>query len=158
MERPWRRRATGTRYVYISHTLALVGGFAHMLVLTIIMSCSVIHFSYTQAVRIMDEEEMDVPPLTVTGEYVVRIMRPTPVEAPLLLLSRALQRKDTVVHVEMLLCDDISSIGMGEGVGVPPMQNAAHAESYFEAMKKRAYATGSGAFHWIFPRERWSAG
>jgi len=114
--------------------------------------------NWNAAVRIMDEEEMDVPPLTVTGEYVVRIMRPTPVEAPLLLLSRALQRKDTVVHVEMLLCDDISSIGMGEGVGVPPMQNAAHAESYFEAMKKRAYATGSGAFHWIFPRERWSAG
>ena len=109
----------------------------------------------------MDEEEMDVPPLTVTGEYIVRIMRPTPVEAPLLLLSRAMQRKETVVHVEMLLCDD-SSVGTGnmaEGVvGVPPMQNAAHAESYFDAMKKRAYATGSGAFHWIYPRERWSAG
>ena len=106
--------------------------------------------NWNAAIKIMDDDGMDVVPLTVTGNYSIRINKPTPCGAPMVLLSRAVRRKDTVVKVEIILVDDdertaraISSLGGVVGL--------------FEDGGGDRYATGLGTFHWIYPRERWSA-
>ena len=102
--------------------------------------------NWNAAIKIMDDESMDVPPLTVTASYTIKINRPTPVEEPLLLLSRIVNRDGNIVKVEMALAhdDDESSL-----------LTSHEADLLFES--DALYAVGHGDFHWIYPRERWSA-
>ena len=90
----------------------------------------------------MDDEAMAWPPLTVTGEYSISIKKPTPINVPLYLVSHVISRDDIVVDVKMTL---MSRNGKDEN-------NNDCAEE-----KLDIYASGKGTFHWIYPRQRWSA-
>ena len=61
------------------------------------------HSNWTAAWRLMRAAGADVPPCTVTAEYSVKLLRPTPCGAPVRLRARAVETKDDRAVVEATL-------------------------------------------------------
>lgn len=65
------------------------------------------HCNWTAAWHLMRRRGTDRPPVTVTAEYTVRLLRPTPSDAPVRLEARVVESSDRKVTVEA----DLSSGG-----------------------------------------------
>jgi acyl-coenzyme A thioesterase PaaI-like protein len=58
------------------------------------------HCNWTASWHLMHKNGLDTPPCTVTAEYTVKFMRPTPSDQPLKLVARVVQSKERSATVE----------------------------------------------------------
>lgn len=58
------------------------------------------HSNWTAAWYLMKEKGLDNPPVTVTAEYAIKLLRPTPTDRPLTLRARVIDSQNDRVTVE----------------------------------------------------------
>jgi acyl-coenzyme A thioesterase PaaI-like protein len=61
------------------------------------------HSNWTAAYHLMGRRGRDRPPVTVTADYAVKLVRPTPMDGPLTLRARVLESTDDRATVEASL-------------------------------------------------------
>ncbi len=49
------------------------------------------HCNWTAAWRLMQRDQLDKPPCTVTADYAIKLLRPTPTDAPIELVARVVE-------------------------------------------------------------------
>ena len=86
------------------------------------------HANWTAAWHLMRRGASDTPPCTVTAEYSVKLLRPTPTDAPVKLVARAVEAKEdrAVVEVELVAGGKVCATGRGTFVAVKPGHPAYH--------------------------------
>jgi acyl-coenzyme A thioesterase PaaI-like protein len=86
------------------------------------------HANWTAAWHLMRRADADSPPCTVTAEYSVKLLRPTPTDAPILLTARVVEAKEdrAVVEAELVAGGKICATGRGTFVAVKPGHPAYH--------------------------------
>jgi acyl-coenzyme A thioesterase PaaI-like protein len=58
------------------------------------------HCNWTAAYHLMTRRGLERPPTTVTADYAIRLLRPTPVDAPVLVRAHVVQSTDERATVE----------------------------------------------------------
>ena len=58
------------------------------------------HCNWTASWHLMQKNGADKPPCTVTAEYTVKFLRPTPADKPVKLVARVVQSKERSANVE----------------------------------------------------------
>jgi acyl-coenzyme A thioesterase PaaI-like protein len=58
------------------------------------------HSNWTAAMHLMKKKGLAAPPCTVTAEFTVKLKRPTPIDAPLLLRARVVEAEEDRATVE----------------------------------------------------------
>ncbi|HLL14454.1 MAG TPA: PaaI family thioesterase [Pyrinomonadaceae bacterium] len=86
------------------------------------------HANWTAAWHLMRRAGAESPPCTVTAEYSVKLLRPTPTNAPVLLTARVVEARDdrAVVEVELTAGGKVCATGRGTFVAVKPGHPAYH--------------------------------
>jgi acyl-coenzyme A thioesterase PaaI-like protein len=64
------------------------------------------HCNWTAAWHLMQKNNMDKPPATVTAEYTVKFIKPTPSDRPLKLVAHVVESSDRKAKVEGELMSD----------------------------------------------------
>lgn len=72
-------------------------------IIGVLLDC---HSNWTAAWHLMRRAEADRPPSTITAEYAVKLLRPTPSERTLRLSARVVESTDDRVSVEATLSAD----------------------------------------------------
>jgi acyl-coenzyme A thioesterase PaaI-like protein len=76
------------------------------------------HGNWTAAIALMDRDESEEPPCTVTASYSVKLRRPTPHNTPLHVTSQIASIDGDRVEVELLLEADGKVCATGKGLFV----------------------------------------
>src|SRR5712691_6172239 len=99
---------------------ALSGGIAGTL-----LDC---HSNWTAAYHLMRRAGAPVPPCTVTAEYAVKLLRPTPTEGPIELVARPVEIVDdrAVIEAELRAGGKLCATACGTFVAVKPGHPAYH--------------------------------
>ncbi len=99
---------------------ALSGGIAGTL-----LDC---HSNWTAAYHLMRRAAAPAPPCTVTAEYAVKLLRPTPTEGPIELTARPVEIADdrAVVDAELHAGGKLCATARGTFVAVRPGHPAYH--------------------------------
>ena len=86
------------------------------------------HMNWTAACRLMELRKTDAAPCTVTAEFSVKLLRPTPMDAPVRLTARAVEEKDgsAAVEAELSAGGKVCAKGRGVFVAVKPGHPAYH--------------------------------
>ncbi len=86
------------------------------------------HCNWTAAYHLMKTRGLERPPATVTAEYHVRLLRPTPTDAPVRLIARPVQSEGNrvVVEGELIAGGQVCAICRGVFVAVSPGHPAYH--------------------------------
>ena len=86
------------------------------------------HANWTAAWHLMRRAGADAPPCTVTAEYSVKLLRPTPTDSPLTLTARVVEAKDdrAIVEAELAAGGKVCATGRGTFVAVKPGHPAYH--------------------------------
>ncbi|HEY9401381.1 MAG TPA: PaaI family thioesterase [Pyrinomonadaceae bacterium] len=86
------------------------------------------HANWTAAWHLMRRAGAESPPCTVTAEYSVKLLRPTPTDAPVRLTARVVEAKEdrAVVEVELTAGGKVCATGRGTFVAVKPGHPAYH--------------------------------
>ncbi|MEE4329281.1 MAG: PaaI family thioesterase [Wenzhouxiangella sp.] len=86
------------------------------------------HCNWTAAWHLMDSQDLDRPPCTVTMEYTIKLRRPTPTDRPLHLEARVVDSDGKVVTVEgqLFAGDRLCDHCIGKFVAVEPGHPAYH--------------------------------
>jgi acyl-coenzyme A thioesterase PaaI-like protein len=86
------------------------------------------HANWTAAWHLMRRANADAPPCTVTAEYSVKLLRPTPTAAPVSLTARVVEAKEdrAVVEAELVAGGKVCATGRGTFVAVKPGHPAYH--------------------------------
>lgn len=86
------------------------------------------HMNWTAAWHLMQAQELEKPPCTVTMEYAVKLRRPTPSDKPLHLEARVIECEGDMVTVEAELTADekVCDRATGKFVAVQPGHPAYH--------------------------------
>ncbi len=86
------------------------------------------HLNWTASYHLMKRDGADHPPCTVTADYSIKLMRPTPTDGPLKLIGRIVEMKDNraIVEGELLAHGQITATGRGTFVAVKPGHPAYH--------------------------------
>ncbi len=58
------------------------------------------HLNWTAALHLMRKADAETPPCTVTSEYAVKLLRPTPTDGPVRLTARVVESTDDRATVE----------------------------------------------------------
>lgn len=91
-----------------------------------LMDC---HCNWTAAFYLMKQKDLDRPPSTVTAEYHIKLLRPTPTDGPVRLVAKIMDiQKDRAVVEGQLLSHDgkLCATCRGVFVAVPPGHPAYH--------------------------------
>jgi acyl-coenzyme A thioesterase PaaI-like protein len=80
------------------------------------------HCNWTAAWHLMSRREVDAPPTTVTADYHVRLLKPTPIDRPVHLRARVVESTDERATVEGTLESDgvLTATCRGTFVAVKP--------------------------------------
>ena len=99
---------------------ALSGGIAGTL-----LDC---HANWTAAYHLMRRSAASLPPCTVTAEYAVKLLRPTPTDGPIELVARPLEFGEdrAVVEAELWAGGKVCATFRGTFVAVKPGHPAYH--------------------------------
>ena len=99
---------------------ALSGGIAGTL-----LDC---HSNWTATYHLMRRAGAATPPCTVTAEYSVKLLRPTPTEGPIELVARLVEIADdrAVIESELRAGGKLCATGLGTFVAVKPGHPAYH--------------------------------
>ena len=86
------------------------------------------HSNWTAAWHLMKRRGADMPPCTVTADYAVKLLRPTPTDEPLTLTARVAESTDERVLVEAQLTSrgKVCATCSGTFVAVKPGHPAYH--------------------------------
>ena len=86
------------------------------------------HANWTAAWHLMRRAGDGSPPCTVTSEFSVKLLRPTPTDAPVFLTARLVRAKQdrAVVEVELKAGGRVCATGRGTFVAVKPGHPAYH--------------------------------
>ncbi len=86
------------------------------------------HLNWAASHHLMQRGGLDHPPCTVTADYSVKFLRPTPTDAPVRLVARIIESKDDRAQVEgeLIAQDKICARGSGTFVAVKPGHPAFH--------------------------------
>lgn len=86
------------------------------------------HCNWAAAYHLMRVQGLERPPATVTAEYHIRLLRPTPTDAPVQLRARAVQVEGNrvVVEGELRAKGQVCATCRGVFVAVPPEHPAYH--------------------------------
>lgn len=105
---------------YQAFTGALYGGLVGCL-----LDC---HCNWASAWHLMQKHGLDKPPCTVTAEYTVKFLKPTPSDKPLRLEARVVESGERSATVEgKLFCgDDLCATARSVFVAVKPGHPAFH--------------------------------
>jgi uncharacterized protein (TIGR00369 family) len=61
------------------------------------------HANWTAAWTLMNQGGLDAPPCTVTADYAIRLLRPTPMDGPVRLVARPVEVKEDRATIEATL-------------------------------------------------------
>jgi acyl-coenzyme A thioesterase PaaI-like protein len=80
------------------------------------------HCNWAAAWHLMQLNKAERPPATVTAEYAIKLLRPTPTDGPLKLLARVVESTPdrAVVEGELLAHDRVTATCRGTFVAVKP--------------------------------------
>jgi acyl-coenzyme A thioesterase PaaI-like protein len=86
------------------------------------------HCNWTAAYHLMTTQGLDRPPATVTAEYTIRMLRPTPVDAPVHLRARPVEAQGSkvIVEGELIAHGEVCATCRGTFVAVKPGHPAYH--------------------------------
>lgn len=86
------------------------------------------HSNWTAAYFLMKRARVELPPTTVTADFAVKLLRPTPTSAPVRLIARVTESKDDRVTVDARLesCGKLCARCLGTFVAVKPDHPAYH--------------------------------
>lgn len=90
-----------------------------------LMDC---HSNWTAAWHLMKRTGADTPPCTVTGEFHVKLLRPTPSKGPLHLVARVVESTDrrATIDAELSVDGEVSATCRGVFIAVKPGHPAYH--------------------------------
>jgi acyl-coenzyme A thioesterase PaaI-like protein len=86
------------------------------------------HLNWTATYTMMKRDDSDHPPCTVTADYSIKLLRPTPTNTTLHLKARVVELKDNraVVEGELLANDKVTATCRGTFVAVTEGHPAYH--------------------------------
>jgi acyl-coenzyme A thioesterase PaaI-like protein len=86
------------------------------------------HSNWAAAHHLMRRAGATHPPCTVTADYSIKLLRPTPTDAPVQLVARVVESTDdrSVVEAELLAHDKVCATCRGTFVAVKPGHPAYH--------------------------------
>ena len=86
------------------------------------------HCNWAAAMHLMAKNELNVPPCTVTAQYTVKFLRPTPVAVPLRLVAKVISSTDKKAEVygELFAGQDLCATCDAVFVAVKPGHPAYH--------------------------------
>ncbi len=86
------------------------------------------HCNWTAAYHLMKRLGLDRPPCTVTADYTIKLLRPTPTDKPIHLVARVIESTDdrAIVEGELIAHDKVTATCRGTFVAVKPGHPAYH--------------------------------
>jgi len=86
------------------------------------------HCNWTAAWCLMNKAGLDHPPCTVTADYAIKLLRPTPTDEPVRLLARLVESTDdrAIVEGELIANEKVCATCRGTFVAVKPGHPAYH--------------------------------
>jgi acyl-coenzyme A thioesterase PaaI-like protein len=86
------------------------------------------HCNWTATYFLMKRDDADHPPCTVTADYTIKLLRPTPTDGLLRLVARVIEMKDNraIVEGELIADDQVTATCHGTFVAVKPGHPAYH--------------------------------
>jgi len=86
------------------------------------------HCNWTAAYHLMKRDVADHPPCTVTADYAIKLLRPTPTDGLLRLVARVIEMKDNraIVFGELIAGGRVTATCSGTFVAVEPGHPAYH--------------------------------
>jgi acyl-coenzyme A thioesterase PaaI-like protein len=86
------------------------------------------HSNWTAAWHLMQKAGADHPPCTVTAEYSVKLLRPTPTSSPVKLVANVVESKDdrAIVEAQLIAGGKVCATCRGTFVAVKPGHPAYH--------------------------------
>jgi acyl-coenzyme A thioesterase PaaI-like protein len=86
------------------------------------------HSNWTAAWHLMNQSGEDRPPCTVTAEYSIKLLRPTPTDQPVKLVARIVESKTdrAVVEAQLIAHEKVCATCRGTFVAVTPGHPAYH--------------------------------
>jgi acyl-coenzyme A thioesterase PaaI-like protein len=86
------------------------------------------HCNWTATYFLMKRDGADHPPCTVTADYTIKLLRPTPTDRPLRMVARVIESQDNraIVTGELIAGDQITATCSGTFVAVKPGHPAYH--------------------------------
>jgi len=94
-------------------------------IIGVLLDC---HCNWTAAYHLMQQSGAEHPPCTVTAEYSIKLLRPTPTDRPIRLRAWIVSSTDdrVVVDGELIAHDLVTATGRGTFVAVKPGHPAYH--------------------------------
>jgi acyl-coenzyme A thioesterase PaaI-like protein len=86
------------------------------------------HSNWAATWHLMNRTGATTPPCTVTADYAIKLLRPTPTDAPIKLVARIVESTDdrAVVEAELIAHDKVCATCRGTFVAVKPGHPAYH--------------------------------
>ena len=86
------------------------------------------HCNWTATYALMKRDGAHHPPCTVTADYTIKLLRPTPTDTSLRMVARVMEMKDNraIVEGELLAHDQVTATCRGTFVAVKPGHPAYH--------------------------------
>lgn len=86
------------------------------------------HSNWAAAWHLMNRNHEGHPPCTVTADYAIKLLRPTPTDQPVRLVARVVESKDdrAVVEAQLIAHDKVCATCRGTFVSVGPGHPAYH--------------------------------
>ena len=86
------------------------------------------HSNWAAAWHLMNRNQEDHPPCTVTADYAIKLLRPTPTDQPIKLVAKVVESKDdrAVVEAQLIAQDKVCATCRGTFVAVGPGHPAYH--------------------------------
>lgn len=86
------------------------------------------HLNWAATYHLMKKTGLDHPPCTVTADYAIKLMRPTPTDQQVEMRARVVESTDdrAVVEGELLAHGKVTATGRGTFVAVKPGHPAYH--------------------------------
>lgn len=86
------------------------------------------HSNWAAAWHLMNRNHEDHPPCTVTAEYAIKLLRPTPTDQPVRLVAKVVESKDdrAVVEAQLIAHEKVCATCRGTFVAVRPGHPAYH--------------------------------
>lgn len=86
------------------------------------------HCNWTAAYHLMNRNQLEKPPCTVTADYTIKLFRPTPTDQSIKLRARVVESSDekAIVEGELIAHDKVTATCRGTFVAVRPGHPAYH--------------------------------
>ena len=90
-----------------------------------LMDC---HCNWTAVWHLMQRNQQDQAPSTVTADYAIKLRRPTPTDSPVKLIARVVESTEdrAIVEAELISYDKVCATCRGTFVAVKPGHPAYH--------------------------------